>query len=106
VFPENVLHLPPEPPGVTHTIPLVDPHGRPSRQLYRLYRAELAKAERQVRLLLVKGYIVPSSSPYGAPILFLQGQDGSLRMVIDYRALNSRLRTSIQFLALMMPSIS
>jgi hypothetical protein len=89
VFPDEVLELPPERPGMNHTIPLIDPHSKPpSRPLYRLSRAELAEAERQVKLLLEKGYIEPSISPYGAPILFVQKKEGSLRMVIDYRALN------------------
>ena len=38
--------------------------------------------------LLQKGYIQPSSFPFGSPILFVQKKDGSLRMVIDYCALN------------------
>lgn len=89
VFPEDVPGLPPERSGGTHTIPLVDPYSKPpSRPLYRLSRPEMAEAERQVQLLLQKGFIEPSTSPYGSPILFVQKKDGSLRMVIDYRALN------------------
>jgi hypothetical protein len=38
--------------------------------------------------LLRKGFIEPSTGPFGAPILFVAKRDGSLRMVIDYRALN------------------
>ena len=89
VFPDEVPGLPPDRPGISHTIPLIDPHGKPpSRPLYRLSRAEFLEAERQTKLLLEKGSIEPSISAYGAPILFVQKKDGSLRMVIDYRALN------------------
>ena len=41
-----------------------------------------------IKELIEKGHIEPSPSPYGAPILFVGKKDGSLRMVIDYRALN------------------
>jgi hypothetical protein len=43
--------------------------------------------ERQIKEFLEKGIIEPSLSPYGAPILFVKKKDGSLRMVVDYRAL-------------------
>jgi hypothetical protein len=75
--------------GIGHTIPLVPGlHKPPSRPLYRLSPLELAEVKRQVTDLLAKGLIEPSTSPYGAPVLFVQKKDGSLRMCIDYRALN------------------
>ncbi|KAJ9513279.1 hypothetical protein QJQ45_001317 [Haematococcus lacustris] len=46
--------------------------------------------KKQVSALLEKGWIEPSASPWGAPVLFVQKKDGSLRMCIDYRALNKR----------------
>ena len=87
-FPEDITDLPPE-REVDHVIPLLDPAATPPfRALYRLSPAEHAEVQKQVTDLLAKGYIEPSSSPYGAPILFVRKKDGTLRMVIDYRALN------------------
>ena len=43
---------------------------------------------RQLQDLLAKGFIRPSTSPYGAPVLFVRKKDGSIRMCVDYRALN------------------
>ena len=80
--------LPPE-RGVNHTIPLTDTTKTPFRQPYRLSPLEMAEAKAQIIELIKKGFIQPSQSPFGAPILFVQKKDGSLRMCIDYRALNA-----------------
>jgi transposase InsO family protein len=85
----------PVPPGlppdhhVGHTIPLLPGSVPPFRKTYRLSPAELAEVRAQVADLLAKGWIRPSQSPYGAPILFVGKKDGTLRMCIDYRALNA-----------------
>jgi len=50
--------------------------------------AELKELKDQLKDLLDKGFIRPSSSPWGAPVLFIRKKDGSLRMCIDYRQLN------------------
>ena len=71
-----------------HTIPLEPGHAPPWRPLYRLSPAERDEAEKQIKDYLAKGWIRPSKSPYGAPILFVKKKDGTLRMCIDYRALN------------------
>lgn len=60
----------------------------PYRKPYRLSPLEQKEVEKQVSELLAKGFIEPSCSPYGAPVLFVQKKDGTLRMCIDYRALN------------------
>ena len=46
----------------------------------------------QIKYYLDKGWIVPSDSPYGAPVFFVPKRNGKLRMVIDYRALNAITR--------------
>ena len=51
---------------------------------------ELAEVRRQLDGYLAKGWVRPSVSPYGAPILFVRKKDGTLRMCIDYRALNKQ----------------
>ncbi|KAH0738661.1 hypothetical protein KY290_037366 [Solanum tuberosum] len=50
--------------------------------------AELKELKEQLKDLLEKGFIRPSVSPWGAPVLFVRKKDGSLRMCIDYRQLN------------------
>jgi Reverse transcriptase (RNA-dependent DNA polymerase) len=61
----------------------------PKRQSpFRLSFAEQEELSKQLEDLLQRGYISPSKSPYGATVLFVRKKDGSLRMCIDYRALN------------------
>lgn len=60
----------------------------PYRKPYRLSPLEEQEVEKQIADLLSKGFIEPSCSPYGSPVLFVQKKDGTLRMCIDYRALN------------------
>ncbi|KAJ9506472.1 hypothetical protein QJQ45_019457 [Haematococcus lacustris] len=73
---------------VGHTIMTPPGAEAPYKRMYKLSPREEAEVKKQVAELLAKGLIEPSSSPYGAPILFVQKKDGSLRMCIDYRALN------------------
>ena len=49
--------------------------------------AELRELKAQLQELLSKGFIIPSASPWGAPVLFLKKKDGSFRMCINYRQL-------------------
>ena len=89
---DDVFQSPPDglPPdrGTGHLIPLLPDHKAPYRNPYRLSLLEIAEVKKQIEELLRKGWIEESSSPYGASILFVQKKDGSLRMCIDYRALN------------------
>src|SRR5271169_2451237 len=61
----------------------------PKQRLYRLSYNEMSELKKTLAELITKEWIVPSHSPLGAPVLFVAKKDGSLRMVIDYRQLNS-----------------
>ncbi|KAJ9521151.1 hypothetical protein QJQ45_022858 [Haematococcus lacustris] len=87
VFGDMPPGLPPDRP-VGYTIRTPPGSEAPYKRMYKLSLREEAEVKKQVAELLAKGLIEPSSSPYGAPILFVQKKDGSLRMCIDYRALN------------------
>nr|GEX21448.1 putative reverse transcriptase domain-containing protein [Tanacetum cinerariifolium] len=55
---------------------------------YRLAPSEMLELSNQLKELQEKGFIQPSHSPWGAPILFVKKKDGALRMCIDYKELN------------------
>ncbi|GJP54527.1 hypothetical protein CLOM_g13607, partial [Closterium sp. NIES-68] len=80
------------PPYRTHQHEIVEePGSKPTfRAPYRLSPTELTDMKKQIEYLLAKGLIRPSTSPYSAPVLFTPKPDGSLRMCIDYRALNKQ----------------
>ncbi|GJY18127.1 putative reverse transcriptase domain-containing protein [Tanacetum coccineum] len=59
-----------------------------ARAPYRLAPSEMKELSVQLQELLEKGFIHPSSSPWGAPMLFVKKKDGYFRMCIDYRELN------------------
>ncbi|GJR37407.1 putative reverse transcriptase domain-containing protein [Tanacetum coccineum] len=59
-----------------------------ARAPYRLASPEMKELSEQLKELSDKGFIRPSSSPWGAPVLFVKKKDGSFRMCIDYRELN------------------
>ncbi|KAE8658935.1 hypothetical protein F3Y22_tig00116965pilonHSYRG00363 [Hibiscus syriacus] len=73
---------------VDHKIELVENAKPPARAPYRMALPELEEMRKQLKDFLDAGYIQQSKSPYGAPVLFQKKHDGSLRMCIDYRALN------------------
>ncbi|KAL0556754.1 hypothetical protein IC582_005270 [Cucumis melo] len=87
VFPEELPGLPPH-REVEFAIEL-EPGTVPiSRAPYRMAPAELKDMKVQLQELLDKGFIRPSVSPWGAPVLFVKKKDGSMRLCIDYRELN------------------
>ncbi|KAL0551539.1 hypothetical protein IC582_010628 [Cucumis melo] len=87
VFPEELPGLPPH-REVEFAIEL-EPGTVPiSRAPYRMAPAELKELKVQLQDLLDKGFIRPSVSPWGAPVLFVKKKDGSMRLCIDYRELN------------------
>ena len=81
--------LPPD-RGDAHDIPL-EPGSRPvARPPFRLSPAEHKDCQEQLEKHLANGHVQPSRSPYGAPVLFVRKPNGTLRMCMDYRALNSQ----------------
>ncbi|KAL0358253.1 UNVERIFIED_CONTAM: Transposon Tf2-12 polyprotein, partial [Sesamum calycinum] len=56
--------------------------------LYRMALVELQELKKQLEELLEKGFVRPSISPWGAPVLFVKKKDGSMRLCVDYRQLN------------------
>jgi hypothetical protein len=88
LFSEAVANqLPPHRP-YNHKIPLKEGFTPPFGPLYSLSRTELEELKRWLEENLSKGFIRASSSPAGAPILFVKKEDGSLRLCVDYRGLN------------------
>ncbi len=73
---------------VDHAIEVLSGVTPPAKAPYRMSHEELKELKVQLEELLAKGYIKPSKSPYGAPVLFVHKKDGTLRMCVDYRALN------------------
>ena len=89
VFPAELPEgLPPKRVGVDHKIELVPGSLPPFRQPYRMSPGELDELKKQLDELISKGFIRPSKSSFGAPVLFVKKKDGSVRMCIDYRDLN------------------
>ncbi|GJX12525.1 putative reverse transcriptase domain-containing protein [Tanacetum coccineum] len=87
VFPEELPGIPPE-RQVEFRIDLIPGATPIAKAPYRLALSEMKELMSQLQELLDKGFIRPSSSPWGAPILFVKKKDGSMRMCIDYRELN------------------
>jgi len=88
VFLEELPGLPPD-REVEFAIELIPGTAPMSRRPYRMPPNELAELKNQLKELLDKGFIRPSSSEWGCPALFVKKKDQSLRMCVDYRPLNA-----------------
>ncbi|GJW61177.1 putative reverse transcriptase domain-containing protein [Tanacetum coccineum] len=87
VFPEDLSGLPPARP-VEFQIDLIPGAALVARAPYRLAPSKMKELLEQLQELSDKGFIRSSSSPWGAPVLFVKKKDGSFRMCIDYQELN------------------
>ncbi|GJS38274.1 putative reverse transcriptase domain-containing protein [Tanacetum coccineum] len=87
VFPEDLPGLPPT-RQVEFQIDLIPGAAPIARAPYRLALSEMKELSDQLQELSDKGFIRPSSSPWGAPVLFVKKKDGSFRTCINYRELN------------------
>ena len=87
VFPDDLPGLPPD-REIEFSIDLIQGATPISKAPYRMAPVELKELKVQLQDLLDKGFIRPSVSPWGAPVLFVKKKDGSMRLCIDYRELN------------------
>ena len=88
VFPEELPGMPPD-RDVEFVIELQPGTAPISRRPYRMTLSELAELKLQLQDLLDKGFIRPSTSPWGCPALFVKKKDQGLRLCVDYRPLNA-----------------
>jgi hypothetical protein len=87
VFPEELPGMPPD-RDIEFVIELKPGTAPIYKTPFRMTTPELAKLKEHIRELLEKGFIRPSSSPWGAPMIFFPKKDGTQRLCVDYLALN------------------
>jgi hypothetical protein len=87
IFPEELPGMPPD-RDIEFSIKLLPGTTPILKRAYRMDVKDLIELKKQIEELLEKGFIRPSSSPWGAPVLFVNKKDGSRRMCVDYRSLN------------------
>jgi hypothetical protein len=90
VFPSELPRELPPSRAIDHRIEIIPGSTPPSRPTYPLSLTEMDELKKQLDDLLLHGFIRPSKSPYGAPVLFVRKKEGDLRMCVDYRALNKQ----------------
>ena len=89
LFSKDKADLLPEHSEFDHSIPLQDGREPPFGPLYGMNPAELKALREYLDENLARGFIRPSTSPAGSPILFVKKKDGTLRLCVDYRGLNA-----------------
>jgi hypothetical protein len=87
IFPEELSGMPPN-RDIEFLIDLLPGTPPISKRPYRMLVNELVELKKQLAELQAKGFIHPSSSHWGAPVLFVEKKDGTQRMCVDYRSLN------------------
>lgn len=87
IFLEELTNLPPT-REVDHEIKVIPGSSPVFRRPYNMSLLEAIELKEQLHQLLAQGFIRPSSSPWGAPVLFQKKKDGTLHLCIDYRGLN------------------
>jgi hypothetical protein len=87
VFPDDLVGMPPK-RDIEFIIDLLSGTAPIAKRPYRILVGELEELKKQLKELLDKQFIHPSSSPWGAPVIFVEKKEGTQRMCVDYRALN------------------
>ena len=87
VFPEELTDLPP-PRKLEHKIEIIPGSQPVARAPYKMSLLEALELKNQLNQLLEQGFIRPSVSPWGAPVLFQKKKDKTFRLCIDFRGLN------------------
>jgi hypothetical protein len=87
VFPEDLPGIPPN-RDIEFVIELKPGSAPIYKTPFRMTTPELAELKEHIKELLGKGFFCPSSSPWGAPVIFVPRKDGTQRLCVDYHALN------------------
>jgi hypothetical protein len=87
VFPDDLPGMPPD-HDIEFIIELLPRTAPIAKRPYRMGVDELEELKKQIKELHDKGFIHPSSSPWGAPVIFVDKKDGTQSMCVDYQSLN------------------
>jgi hypothetical protein len=88
IFPEELQGMPPD-RDIEFFIELKPGTASIYKTPFRMTTLELAELKEHIKELLEKGFICPSSSSWGAPVIFVPKNDGTQRLCVDYHALNA-----------------